>query len=412
MRNCSITFGHEKILDTLCLGRNTTLDMDLRRFVVGQDYHNKNIYYIQLGNVRFPLESETLEVLLEIIDNFANQYLNYIIKLENCSDSRMFQPSKHENGFKIEKWLWKLLVEFSWRFDYMEGESSWHIFDRGNNILKVYTEKNIERLDSGHHVYLCSENIENSFYDSSHEVWVTWKPMLSDYKREQGLPVFSDRKAWNANFTYSWMINELIPYVRYYFSLRENGLLNFFKRKLSYIKSFDRMMYQNFLKTFNSRENITDGSVKYNSIEIDKINTSSDLLQNAHKLQLFFTMQRDIVPVGIEHLSKLLESLCICIGHSSSDDWHYDLQKLNFINSDKKENIIQDIQKFSQNHTEKHIKSYILDNIFRSFISALEASQLNINEVKMIIDSWRPFIEFYQENILIQRYTKGVLADN
>jgi hypothetical protein len=413
MRNCSITFGHEKILDTLCLGRNATLDMNLRRFVVCQDYHNKNIYYLQLGNVRFPIESETLEVLLEIIDDFASQYLNYIISLESCSDSQLFQPSKHENGFKlfkIEKWLWKLLVEFSWRFDYMEGESSWHIFDRGNNIFKVYTEKNIERLDSGHHAYLCSENIENSFYDSSHEVWVTWKPMLSDYKREQGLPVFSSRKSWSANFTYSWLINEFIPYVIYYFSLRENGLLNFFKRQLSYIKSFDRIMYQNFLKKINLREYITDGSVKYKFIEIDKINTSSDLLQNAHKLQLFFTMQRDIVPIGIEPLSKLLESLCICIRHSSSDDWHYIRSNLSFINSDNKESIIQDIQRFNQTYNEKYVKSYILDSIFRSFISALETNQLNKDEVKTITDSWIPFIEFYQENILIQRYTNGVLV--
>jgi hypothetical protein len=413
IRNCAITFGHEEILNILCLGRNTTLDIDLRKFVVCQDYHNKNIYYIQLGNVRFPLELETLEVLLEIIDDFASQYLNYIITLEGCSDSRLFQPSKHENGFKLfktEKWLWELLVEFSWRFDYAEGNSLWHIFDRGNNIFKVYTENNTEQLDSGHHAYLCSENVENSFYDSSHEVWVTWKPMLLEYKKEQGLPVFSSRKAWNANFTYSWLINELIPYVRYYFSLRENGLLNFFKRKLSYIKSFDQMMYQNFIKKINSREYITDGSVKYNSIEIDEINTSSDLLKNAHKLQLFFTMQRDVIPVDIEKLSKLLESLCICISYSSSDDWHYVRQKLNFVNSDNKENIIQDIQNFSQSHTEKHIRSYILDDIFRSFISALETSQLNKDEVKTITESWSPFIEFYQENILIQRYTNGVLA--
>jgi hypothetical protein len=44
------------------------------------------------------------------------------------------------------------------------------------------------------------------------------------------------------------------------------------------------------------------------------------------------------------------------------------------------------------------------------FISALETSQLNKDEVKIITDSWIPFIEFYQENILIQRYTNGVLV--
>jgi 5-methylcytosine-specific restriction endonuclease McrA len=364
IRNCLITLRHEEILNLLCLGRNTTLDMKLRRFIRDQDYHNKNIYYIQLGNVRFPLESDTLEVLLEIIDDFASQYLNYIVTLENCSDSRLFKPSKHENGFKLfkmEKWLWRLLVEFSRRFDYMKGNSSWHIFDRGNNILKVYTENKTEQFDSGHHAYLCSENIESSFYDTSREVWVTWKPMLLDSEKKQGLPVFSGRKAWNANFTYSWLINEFIPYVRYYFSLRENGLLNFFKRQLSYIKSFDKMMYQNFLKKINSREYITDGSVKYKFIEIDKINTSSDLLQNAHTLQLFFTMQPDITPISVEQLSKLLESLCICIRYSSLDDWHYIRSNLSFIDSDNKKSIIQDIQRFNQTYNQKYVKSYILD---------------------------------------------------
>jgi HNH endonuclease len=413
IRNCSITFEHEEILNFLCLGRDTTLDMELRRFVVCQDHHNKNIYYIQLGNVRFPLESETLEVLLEIIDDFASQYLNYIMMLEGCSDSRLFKPSKRRDGFKLfktEKWLWKLLVEFSWRFDYEEGNSLWHIFDRGNNIIKVYTENKTEQFDSGHHAYLCSENVESRFYDASHEVWVTWTSILLDSEKKQGLSVFSDRKSWNASFTYSWLINELIPYVIYYFSLREDGLLNFFKRKLSYVKSFDQIMYQKFLKKFDSRKYITDGSAKYNSIEINRINTSSDLLRNAHKLQLFFTMQRDIVPIGIEHLSKLLESLCICIRHSSSDDWHYIRSKLSFVDSNNKESIIQDIQRFDQTYNEKYVRSYILDSIFRSFISALETNQLNKDEVKIITDSWIPFIEFYQENILIQRYTNGVLV--
>jgi hypothetical protein len=333
--------------------------------------------------------------------------------LEGFSDSQLFKPSKHENGFKlfkIKKWLWKLLMQFSWTFDHGDGNSQWHIFDGRSNMFNVYTECDTERFNAGHHVTLYSENVEHSLYDSGDEVWVTWVPPHLNFEKEKSLPVFSDRKSWNASFTYCWLIEEFIPYVIYYDSLRYGGFLNFLKRNLSCIQRVDKILYQDFLGKFNPGEYITDGSVKYNSIEIDKINTSSDLLQNAHKLQLFFTMQPEIVPVGIEHLSKLLESLCICICHSSSDDWSYVCEKLSFVNSCKKENIIQDIQDFRKSHAEKYIRSYILDDIFRSFIHALKTSRINKDEIKTIIDSWNPFIEFYQENILVQRYNNGVLV--
>jgi HNH endonuclease len=413
IRNCAITLGHEEILDTLCTGRNTSLDLELRKFIVCQDHLDQNIYYIRFGNVRFPLELETLEVLIEIVDDFANIYLNYLVDIDKHSASQPFQPSNHKNGFrlfKIKKGLWNLLMQFSWNFDYDKGTSAWHIFDGRSGVFHIYTPISTERFNSGHHVSIYSEFANNSLYGSSDEVWIVWVPGPSFNEYKNGYLTFSNREFWDASFTYSWLVEELIPYAAYYFSLREDGLLNFFKRKLSSIQSINHILYQNFLKRFNLREYITDGSTKYNFIEINKINTISDLLQTAHKLQLFFTMQRDIIPVGIEHLYKLLESLCICICHSSSDDWHYVRQKLNFVNSDNKENIIQDIQNFSQSYTEKYIRSYILDDIFRSFISALKTSHLNKEEVKTIIDSWSPFIEFYQENILIQRYTNGVLA--
>ncbi|NJM74982.1 MAG: hypothetical protein HC852_03400 [Acaryochloridaceae cyanobacterium RU_4_10] len=302
-------------------------------------------------------------------------------------------------------------MQFSWHFDYDKGTSAWHIFDGRSGVFHIYTPISTERFNSGHHVSIYSEFVNNDLYDSSDKVWVVWVPGPSFNEYKNGYLNFSNREFWDSNFTYYWLAEELIPYAVYFYSLREYGLLNFFKRKLSSIQSINHILYQNFLKKFNLSEYITDGSIKYNSIEIDKINTSSDLLQNSRNLQKFFTMQRDIIPIDIEKLSKLLESLCICIRHSSSDDWHYVCQKLNFVNSDKKENIIQEIQDFIQSHTEKYIKSYILDDIFRSFSFALETSHLNKDEVKTIIDSWSPFIEFYQENILIQRYTNGVLVD-
>ncbi|NJM74981.1 MAG: hypothetical protein HC852_03395 [Acaryochloridaceae cyanobacterium RU_4_10] len=103
IRNCAITLGHEEILDILCSGRNTSPDLNLRKFIVCQDHHNQNIYYVQLGNVRFPLESETLQVLLEIVDDFANIYLNYLIDIDKHSASQLFQPSNYKNGFRLFK---------------------------------------------------------------------------------------------------------------------------------------------------------------------------------------------------------------------------------------------------------------------------------------------------------------------
>jgi hypothetical protein len=412
LRNCAITFGHEEILKTFCLNRNTKLHTNLRNFIICQDNQDKKIYYIQLGNARLPLELETVEAMLEIVDDFASQYLDYLHTLNKHSGSYLFQPSEHGNGFrlfKIEKWLWSELMRFSWRFDYDEGDSPWHILDGRSNMFNVYMKTDTERFNAGHHATLYPEDVDGS----SNEVWVTWAPLLRDYEQyKYDSSPFNSRDLWNANFTYSWLVDELIPYTIYYFSLREGGLLNFLKRNLSTLHSIDKFLYYRFLKQFEIEEYIRDGFVKGNYIDVEKICKKSDLLQIAYKLQFFFSIYNDQVSFGKGEFSSLLTSLCICIKYSQSKEWHYAREKLSFVHGDCKEDIIQDIQSFRETHEDQYFQSYMLDNIFRVFIDILEENHLNADEVEKVLAEWMPFILFYQENLFIQKYIKGALVND
>ena len=318
-----------------------------------QDRLNHNIYYIQLGNVRFPLELETLKVLIEIVDDFANVYLDYLLEINAHTASHLFQPANHNNGFrlfKIEKWLWDLLISFSLHFDYDRGTSAWHIFNSNYAALHIYNPIGTERFNSGDHVSVYSERVDDELYDASNKAWIVWVPGFSFNEYDSGYSNFSGGEFWDASFTYDWLTQELIPHVLYYDSLREERLLNSFKLKLSSIQKINQFLYKNFLKKFNLRNYISDGSVEYDFIEIEKIQTSSDLFQNAYKLQSIFTMQRDKTPIETEKLLNLLESLCIYIRHSLEDDWHYIRDKLSFVggDGDNKESIIQDILRFGQ----------------------------------------------------------------
>lgn len=209
LRSCSITLGHEEILESLCLGHRTSISSGLRRFIVCPDNHKHDLYYIQLGNNRFPLLLEEVTQLFELVDDFVDEYLKALQNLETLLGTKKFQLSKRENSFRlirIKRGLWRYILQFANEFDAERGSSSWHMFDANLGMLKVYTASENEVLDKGYHAILYPEAVDEYWYDSfrypNDEMWIVWKPLHNSLGRHN-IADFGKRRIWNAIIAYN-----------------------------------------------------------------------------------------------------------------------------------------------------------------------------------------------------------------
>jgi hypothetical protein len=105
--------------------------------------------------------------------------------------------------------------DFAREFDFLEGTSSWHIFDRGNDRLRVRLSRSIEKgydenvliypsygpsdfPKSAVDVLYC---VEEDYYlaDVERVDQPSWKQMVGPNGR------------WTAQYTERWLINQFIP---------------------------------------------------------------------------------------------------------------------------------------------------------------------------------------------------------
>ena len=91
------------------------------------------------------------------------------------------------NGYKlleIDLDLWNKLFEFSWEYDWDNGDSEWHIFNKNNLSIQIYNNKTNE---VGIHATLFPVKEKN-------RVTVYWQEGFSDLYRDDDLSLFNTNK--------------------------------------------------------------------------------------------------------------------------------------------------------------------------------------------------------------------------
>lgn len=167
IRDCIMVLDNKTILTDLFEGLFTDPIYGIRGFL---EYEHSNVdkvdvinlerTVVRLGNNKIKLSKKEIYLLCGIIDAFAEKYFFSINKIESILKTQRFQLSKRKNGYKLTKVsckLWLKLIEFACKYDVDNGLSDWHIFDRNNYSIKVYTEKEHPKYSKGYHAFFYPE---------------------------------------------------------------------------------------------------------------------------------------------------------------------------------------------------------------------------------------------------------------
>ncbi|MEK3949635.1 RNA-binding domain-containing protein [Paenibacillus peoriae] len=384
-----ITFNYKDILRDLFQGLYTEAVYELRQFIVAIN-KEKHIYYVQLGNNRFPLNEMEVSQLCEIIDDFSEVYLDALRNIEDCFGTFSFEKSLDiEEGIpilKIKRGLYNKIMEFVQEHDYEKGDTSWHIFDSNSTMIKLYSKKSDERYDAGHHVILYPKQVPNESYSSfklsDDEVSIVWKP-LNDFGNEKSLTNFNDRYLWNAEKSYSWFTNELIPYVIYYNKLKKRNPLS---------TAFKRNDFEDFKQTFKIKDYFIDYKVR-KKVNLSDVLSIKGLLELVNNMQYFYhTRGSQSGWLTAKELVSLYQSIVICLKHTPIDEYYYIRGNLRFATGTTLDGILLDIASHIPTIKDGVYSFFIVDTALRCLVVSLRdnKSYLNITQIREIVGHLTP----------------------
>ncbi|MCY7806077.1 hypothetical protein MOC47_18965 [Bacillus spizizenii] len=401
IRECMITMNHKQIMKELFQGLYTDPVHKLRHFIVGNDISNKNVYFIQLGNNRFPVTISELKQLCKLVDSFSEYYLNAYKEIEKKVGTFFFNRSPFSSKYrlmKVSRKLWNLMIEFANNHDYENGDTRWHIFDKNRFYIKIYSKRETNRFDEGFHALLepeQDENFINQLKEPDNYLWIVWEPYkLMDYTNS--LDNINERKIWDALTVYEWLTTEFIPWVVYTNSSNT--------KKLFINKKTNGKQYNDFTKEFNIDNFISSGKIR-STFEFERLQNQQQLLKVVDDLQMFFNSYSGSIVFKKDHFKDLFEALALIIKRSDEIDYKYINSKLSFTNGETKDQIYFEIKSYIPK-IEYSIKSgFFIDNILRCFVVILRdyTSYLNKSEIKMIINCLKPFINRKNLIDVIQR---------
>jgi 5-methylcytosine-specific restriction endonuclease McrA len=395
IRGCTIALGHKEILDTLFPGLNTDLKLGFREFIIGTHDRLNGCYIVQLAGNRFLVTSEEANNLCQIIDDFMKAYIESIRKLEKSLGTGEFELSeKFTNSFRLLKvpgWLWRNIIEFANNFDYEAGDSPWNIFSRSGGNLIVCTGENMkEKFDYGVHAVLYAEwvNGYSSLYPND-EVWIVWKPGTF---LERDLKNFNMRQYWSPEFIFNWLMDELIPYVIYYFE----------QQKKSW---FTKKSFQDFMKDFDIKAYTSHGSnfrnPNYGNIrDIDELTSLIKLLCDFYIIDQCYFKGKD--------LCSLYTAIRLCFIHikMETDDYYHAIHSLNFVEGSTLKDILKEIENHEIKIADEYVSSKAAHNALVCLLSLLNncKNRLNEPEVQLIFNYIEPLSNFYQTKKIVDKY--------
>nr|WP_240961337.1 HNH endonuclease domain-containing protein [Aneurinibacillus aneurinilyticus] len=402
IRDAAITLNHDQILKSLFLGLNTDPSLGLRGFIVGQT-EEEEIVYIQLANTRFPLTIGELQEFCNIVDDFSKEYLKELQEIEKKLGTYFFDKSKTiTDGYrllKVNRNLWRKMIDFACEFDYEKGDSQWNIFDKNSSYIKVYNAFPTEKCDEGHHVFLHAEQDENysaSLKHPDNETWIVWEG-IRDYGFRDKLENINERKYWDALTTYNWLTKEFIPYVIYYYEKGE-------KQNSFWIRFKKEKICSDPIKMFDIGDYIYDGKVrKYRRLE--SIETREELLDLVEHLQYFYNASNQRMYMSATELGNIYKAVSLCLLYISLDEYQYINSKLGFTAGSVGQEISREIQEYVKGLKDGVINCFTIDLILRCTVVLLRDGEgyLNRQEIQTVVGYLTPLFE--RQNLLeaIQR---------
>ena len=219
---CHLT--HRQILESLMTGLDTPPHWGTRRFL--RKTENRT-FEAKLGQTTVILSEQEAKELCTCIDVVCHAYKDILVSTEDTLQTWDYLPVSipesqlHRfNILTVEPWLWNLMLQFAQEFDIFEGTSPWHIFDRGNDRLRVLYNRDVEHVliyPSYGPSYLPKREVDLLYCVKEDQLLAIEEKWSGPSWRQ----VVGPRGRWTARYTECWLVKKFIPHVLTYYAKQQ-----------------------------------------------------------------------------------------------------------------------------------------------------------------------------------------------
>lgn len=234
LRGLTCHLTHRQILDALLTGLGTPPDWGTRRFITKTE---DGSFEANLGQTTVILSEQEARELCNCIDDIGSKYKEILVLTEEMLQTWEYLPvslAKFQmQGFHlltVEPWLWRLILRFTSKFDFLAGNSSWHIFDTRNDHFSVLHHRQEIEKEYNEHVLIYPYYGSSEFPQRTVDLLYCVEDWYLDaLEREDHLSweqMIGPRGRWTAPYTEDWLVNKLIPQVLAHYPFQSNPLLH------------------------------------------------------------------------------------------------------------------------------------------------------------------------------------------
>ncbi|TCB65506.1 hypothetical protein [Acinetobacter sp. ANC 4178] len=346
---------------------------------------------IDLQNCRFNLPIEVVQQITEVADNLTIAYLGAIQKIEDIWKAYNF-PFISWNGrtyvalCALPKQIWDLMIKFTNVHDVDNGKTEWHIFSASRNFIQLYTGEKYKPVEDVYHGMFWAENIED--INDKDELTLLWEPPLSK------IPV-SEEQWWSCQTSFEWITEKLIP-----------EAINWDKKKnfFSYFSYSRKIRNLKELKDFGFMRDIR----KFALLK-DHYYRSLGALKTIEILQAFYISPKSSRAYFTTNEISQLYLCLISLVENAKGYFSYISSKLDFYNEEFSN--FEELLNALKGRVEEEIflmNNHEIELIFRAMGECiyLDDSWIDIKLKEEIYLALKPFLEFHDHQLLIDRYSK------
>jgi hypothetical protein len=224
-RGLRIHLSHHDILAAFMIGIGTPPAWQARRFI---DPEGEGLFRVRLGRTTTLLSDEEADDLCACIDTFAKKYRAVIFETEDLLKTWRSHLVPTFDGLgcyllSVRAATWRAMRRFGEEFDWGNGNTPWHIFERYAPALRISHSKQDHAFIYGFehlpdHVSLLSGYV--------HLVHVLPGAILkqAEHESQQPWPLsIGQHGLWTADYTQRWVEQEFLPRLRSHRIGRELG---------------------------------------------------------------------------------------------------------------------------------------------------------------------------------------------
>lgn len=192
-----VTLDQPWLLNNLLGNEGEPLLAACRPFFQGVTTQPPNNHIVDLKNCRFLLPEAAVQEVVEVADEFSEQYIQNLKQIETQWEAQNFPVVKWAGTrvalCKVDAWVWELMLEFANAHDTDNGNSEWHMFHNASNRLMPVSS-------TGYHGVIFGADIDDLCHTD--QIAILWEPPTYH--------AYSEPR-WSCMETYRWLTNDLLP---------------------------------------------------------------------------------------------------------------------------------------------------------------------------------------------------------